>query len=397
MEYTEYMKDNYLDYKSLFDSFPDYFKESALRVAKISAMMYYTCLEQSISDGRLSVKDEQNLVEGIKYLMVGMILLDNKYFLIDPESVPILRVSKLAAIGFNERFDGKGKPNKLKGDQIPLLSRIIAIVNYYDVYHELVPDHDKIIQALLANKKTLFDPFLVDMFINIIPEIDVIYMGGSYIDLPIKHVYQDIYDIVKKERVLLNADLVITDDHEGVLYPEQYQVIASRTNRGRELSKVNLDITEKILNSNEADLLIWLSYPHLVKSNELVDQLIASPVLDHIIIKLDAADVKGDEVNATKLIEQLKAHNVRIAFTNFESISDYSLITKFEADYLMVHKDYLKGNDNHFKLINSLVDICNTVDTKMIIMDINNKEDLRLLAGYDISLIATNMYKEQKN
>lgn len=394
MEYTEYMKNNFLDHQALFESFPDYFKASALRVAKISAMLYYTCLEQNITDDRLSVTDEQNLVEGIKYIMVGMVLLDNKYLLVEPEAVPILRVAKLAAVGFNERFDGLGKPSKLKGSQIPLLSRIVAIVNYYDVYHELAVDDDKIINALNANKKTLFDPFLVDMFLNILPEIDVIYMGGSYIDLPIKHVYQDIVNINKKKRALLNADLVITDDQEGVLYPEQYQVIASRTNRGRELSKVNIDITEKALSNNKVELLIWISYPHLVKGDDLIDRLTNSSFKQNMIIKLDAADVKGDQANADKLIKKLKNKGLKIAINNFEMVSDYAMITKFEFDYLMLHKDYLEGNDNHFKLISSLIDICRSVNTEIVVMGINNQEDLRLLAGYEINLVATNMYKE---
>jgi len=71
----------------------------------------------------------------------------------------------------HERYDGKGYPNGLKGDEIPLLARIITIVDSYDVmtnersYKKAMPVQDAI-EELIRNKGTQFDSELVDVFIN---------------------------------------------------------------------------------------------------------------------------------------------------------------------------------------------------------------------------------------
>lgn len=72
----------------------------------------------------------------------------------------------------HERWDGKGYPDGLSGEEIPILARIISIVDAYDVmthrraYTE--PKSQK--EAMIELKRcagTQFDPILVDSFLNI--------------------------------------------------------------------------------------------------------------------------------------------------------------------------------------------------------------------------------------
>ena len=75
----------------------------------------------------------------------------------------------------HERFDGRGYPSGLKGDEIPLVARIIGIVNYYDamtsnrVYRKRLQD-EMVKQELLRGKGTQFDPYLVDQFMELLEE-----------------------------------------------------------------------------------------------------------------------------------------------------------------------------------------------------------------------------------
>lgn len=75
----------------------------------------------------------------------------------------------------HERFDGKGYPSGLKGDEIPLVARIIGIVDSYDamtsnrVYRRRLQD-EKVKQELLRGKGTQFDPYLVDQFMELLEE-----------------------------------------------------------------------------------------------------------------------------------------------------------------------------------------------------------------------------------
>jgi diguanylate cyclase len=71
----------------------------------------------------------------------------------------------------HERYDGSGYPKGLKEDEIPLLSRIISVVDSYDAmtnqrsYKETL-DLDMAINELISNKGKQFDPEIVDVFVE---------------------------------------------------------------------------------------------------------------------------------------------------------------------------------------------------------------------------------------
>jgi len=71
----------------------------------------------------------------------------------------------------HERWDGKGYPGRLKGEQIPLHARIVCITDAFDAmmsnrsYREGL-DKETAIRELQKEKGTQFDPFLVDVFIE---------------------------------------------------------------------------------------------------------------------------------------------------------------------------------------------------------------------------------------
>lgn len=75
----------------------------------------------------------------------------------------------------HERWDGLGYPMKLKGEDIPLLSRIMAIVDAYDVmrsgrFYKKTLIKDDAIKELRKCSGKQFDPRLVEEFISIIGE-----------------------------------------------------------------------------------------------------------------------------------------------------------------------------------------------------------------------------------
>ena len=71
----------------------------------------------------------------------------------------------------HERYDGKGYPEKLKGNEIPLESRILAIAEAFDSMASRISyrgsvNFDAAIHELLKNKGGQFDPELVDLFVR---------------------------------------------------------------------------------------------------------------------------------------------------------------------------------------------------------------------------------------
>ena len=75
----------------------------------------------------------------------------------------------------HEKWDGTGYPSGLKGEEIPLGARIIAVA---DVYQALVSDRpyrkayskEKVMDILKSSSGTHFEPRIVDLFLNILSE-----------------------------------------------------------------------------------------------------------------------------------------------------------------------------------------------------------------------------------
>lgn len=75
----------------------------------------------------------------------------------------------------HERYDGRGYPEGLKGESIPLVARVIGLVDSYDamtsnrVYRRRLNDNI-VMQELEKGKGSQWDPELVDIFVSLIKE-----------------------------------------------------------------------------------------------------------------------------------------------------------------------------------------------------------------------------------
>jgi len=80
-----------------------------------------------------------------------------------------LRNAKLFAGTHHERWDGKGYPRGLKGVEIPLQGRIMAVVDVYDAlvserpYKRAFTD-DEAVKTIMQNAGTHFDPEIAKIF-----------------------------------------------------------------------------------------------------------------------------------------------------------------------------------------------------------------------------------------
>jgi len=86
--------------------------------------------------------------------------------------LPGLEEASLYALHHHEAVDGRGYPAGLKGSDIPLVSRIICVIDAYDAmvsnrcYRQGLP-HEEAVRRLLQSSSTQFDTEVVNAFIPI--------------------------------------------------------------------------------------------------------------------------------------------------------------------------------------------------------------------------------------
>lgn len=74
-------------------------------------------------------------------------------------------------LSHHERWDGKGYPEGLSGQEIPYISRLIAVVDAYDAmtenrsYHHAISEEEAA-KELIENAGTQFDPEIVNIFVE---------------------------------------------------------------------------------------------------------------------------------------------------------------------------------------------------------------------------------------
>ncbi len=92
------------------------------------------------------------------------------------EQSEFLDIAKKLAGTHHEKWDGSGYPNGLKGDDIPLSGRIMALADFFDAliskrtYKESLP-FDTILEIIQSEKGKHFDPDIVDAFFEVLDEI----------------------------------------------------------------------------------------------------------------------------------------------------------------------------------------------------------------------------------
>ena len=73
----------------------------------------------------------------------------------------------------HERYDGLGYPHGIKGEAIPLGARIISVVDSFSAMQDKRPykepyPRQKIIDELKQNSGKMYDPRIVEVFLNIL-------------------------------------------------------------------------------------------------------------------------------------------------------------------------------------------------------------------------------------
>jgi putative two-component system response regulator len=94
--------------------------------------------------------------------------------LVDSET-ELLRMAGRIALTHHERFDGSGYPHGLRGEEIPIEGRIVAVADAFDAllsdrHHRPAFTVEEATQLIVRRRGTQFDPEVVDALLDNIDE-----------------------------------------------------------------------------------------------------------------------------------------------------------------------------------------------------------------------------------
>src|SRR5690554_3773003 len=165
----------------LYDRYTSGHSENVARIAQETARV------MDLDDDEIEAAYWTGMVHDIGKLLIPREILNKKGPLTDEEYELIKKhsywsyksLSKSSLLGniahyvlyHHERWDGRGYPDGLKGEEIPLVSQILALADSWDAmtskrsYRDPLSE-EKALQELKDNKGTQFSPAVVDAFME---------------------------------------------------------------------------------------------------------------------------------------------------------------------------------------------------------------------------------------
>lgn len=87
-----------------------------------------------------------------------------------------MQMAERIAHSHHERWDGKGYPQNLKGEDIPIEARIVAVADAFDAMtntrpYRLALTAEEALDEIKAGSGTQFDPSVVEAFLRLVQRL----------------------------------------------------------------------------------------------------------------------------------------------------------------------------------------------------------------------------------
>lgn len=154
--------------------------EYSLMIGKLSGMneeqadlLYKSALLHDI--GKIGIPDEVLLKDGKlsdeEFAIIRTHPVQGESILLQIEPIDAMADFLPGVRSHHERYDGKGYPDGMAGDDIPLFGRIIAVADAFDAMTSDRPyrngmSHEKALTILEEGKGTQWDPYFAGLFID---------------------------------------------------------------------------------------------------------------------------------------------------------------------------------------------------------------------------------------
>jgi response regulator RpfG family c-di-GMP phosphodiesterase len=153
--------------------------------------------------------DEEEFIRMKQHPLIG-------YNILKDSASEVIQLAAVIALTHHERYDGSGYPMSLKGEEIPIAGRIVAVADYFDalVSKRVYKDAwsiERVLDMLKECSGTIFDPICLDAFFTNLGEI-----------LAIKDKYPVLGQSVERdieEVELENEQIIFPEKQDRKIYP----------------------------------------------------------------------------------------------------------------------------------------------------------------------------------
>ncbi len=128
--------------------------------------------------GKLTQEEYEKMKQ---HTVIGWSMLQN---LKQYQEEPLVRSAEQICRWHHERYDGKGYPDGLRGDEIPISAQVVSLADVYDaltserVYKKAIP-HEKAIEMIVTGECGQFNPLLIECLLEIKEDIPIQLMNAG--------------------------------------------------------------------------------------------------------------------------------------------------------------------------------------------------------------------------
>lgn len=172
--------------------------------------------------GRLTPEEFEQMKNHAAY---GAEVLDKMPFY---KNEPLVRIAREICRWHHERYDGRGYPDGLKGDEIPISAQVVALADVYDaltserVYKKAIP-HETAIEMILNGECGAFNPVLLSVLKWVADRIQVELRVNSVGEISKQDLNRITKEVISHEELSVSKRTINLFERER----EKYRFIAA--------------------------------------------------------------------------------------------------------------------------------------------------------------------------